>query len=57
MARRPVGSHADYVNRKNCLNAEVHTMRKYNCLVSLAGSLIKEMLYSQTSLKVKQKQN
>ena len=30
---------------KNCLNAEVHVTRnKYNCLVPLAGSLIKEML-------------
>ena len=30
--------------RKNCLNAEVHATRKYNSLVPLAGSLIKEML-------------
>ena len=32
------------LNRKNCLNAEVHATRKYNWLVPLAGSLIKQML-------------
>ena len=39
------GGEGRVVDWKNFLNAEVHTTLKYNWLVPLAGSLIKEMLW------------